>query len=186
MKQFAYVENKLVTMAITKETYNGFSVKKDADEYYLADFLQTGEDKIYINIHLPAAYRGEGVWATEVGFYCERESHIDGVKELLNEIKLNPFDIDKMNSEVKTEFYFSDACPEFGMYAEFGNGRYVLIYINERLKAPLGANLTVQYVDYTQSKDEIHKYFTASIPEKTKRSLIKLADDMFDEFVNKL
>ena len=173
-------------MAITKETYNGILATKYVNEYYLSDFLKSGAEKVYINIHLPAAYRGKGVWADEVGFYCERESHIDGIKELLSEIKLNPFDIDNKTFNEKSEFYFSDACPEFGMHVEFGNARYALIYIKESLKAALGANLTVQYVNFTESENKIHKYFTATIPEKVKRSLIKLADGMFDEFVNNL
>ena len=136
-------------MAIKKFTNEECFVKKNTNEYYFADVLHNGAEKVYINMHLPFAYFGKGTWATEVGFYCKSKNHINAVKALLSEIKLKAFDFDKKSFNEQAEFCFSDACPEFGMFLDFNNGRYAQIYVKESLKGALGANLTVRYVDYT-------------------------------------
>ena len=156
---------------------------KEYKEYYLADFLKTGAESVYINIHLPSAYKGKGVWAAEVGFYFENTNRINEVKALLDGIKLNHFDLDKKTCEEKAEFSLSDACPEFGMCVEFGDGRNLLIYVNARLKDVLGTNLSVQYSDYTENGNRLHKYFTGLIPDEARRAVIEWANFAFDEFV---
>lgn len=158
-------------------------IKWDNAEKHIACFLQNDAKKVYLNIHLPPAYRGLGSWASEVGFLLDSKKQMNAVKDLLGEIKLNIFDPDSKSVEEKTEFYLSDACPEFGMNVEFYDGSFMLIYIQERLRDILGANLSVQYTNFTKNENIAHKCFTALICDEAKKSIIDLANDMFDEFV---
>ena len=159
-------------------------IRRDNAGKYLACFLQNDAKKVYLNIHLPSAYKGLGSWASEVGFLLDGKKQMNAVKVLLGKIKLNIFDPDFKTAEEKTEFYLSDACPEFGMNVEFFDGSFMLIYIQERLKV-LGANLSVQYNNLKESKNKKHECFTALICDEAKQSIINLANDMFDEFVKK-
>ena len=159
--------------------------KGDSGEKYIACFLQNDAKKVYLNIHLPPAYRGSGSWAAEVGFPLNGKKQMNDVRDLLGGIKLNIFDPDSKSIEEKTEFYLSDACPEFGMNVEFFDGSFMLLYIQERLRDIIGANLSVRYDNFAERKNRTRKYFTALICDKEKKLIIDLANNMFDEFVKK-
>ena len=155
------------------------AIKENNKGKYIADLLQNDVKIIYINIHLPPSYKGLGCWAAEVCFPIKGGKQINAVKKSISKIKLNSFDFDAKTIEEKTEFYLSDACPELGLHIEFCDGSFMLMYINERLKDSLGANISVQY----KSKNRTYKYYTALICDEAKKSLIDLANNMFDEFL---
>lgn len=150
---------------------------------YIADFLQNGAKTVYINIHLPPSYRGSGSWAAEISFPLKSGKQMKAVKYLFGEIELNTFEPDLKTIQENTEFYLADSCPELGMYIKYTGKCYVLIYIKDSLKDSLDANLVVQYNNFTERKNKVHKCFTGLIADDTKNSLIEFANNMFYEYV---
>ena len=161
------------------------TTKESNKQNYIADFFQSNAKNVYINIHLPPPYRGKGSWAAEVGFTLERGDQLEALKHLFGKIKLHPFDIENKTFKERSEFYFSDACPEFGMHVEFDDRSYVLICVKDSLKNSLGTNLSVQYYSHTQSGKIIRKCFTALIPDEEEKEIIESANNMFDKYVKK-
>ena len=177
------VEAANLTAFMTTKYNNKILLEKDINIDFITSFLQNDAKNVYLNIHLPPSYRGLSSWSAEVGFLLESKKQINAVKALFGGIRLDIFDLDSKTAEEKTEFYLSDACPEFGMNIDFCDGSFMCIYIKDELKDILGANLTVQYNKFNENKT--HKCFTALVCDEVKNSIIDLANNMFDEYVKK-
>ena len=163
-------------------TVTGSIVSKDATEYYISDFLPTDAESVYVSIYpyvFEIAY-DDSYWIGDAFVWLENEEELLSIKNLFGEIKLDPFDLDTKTQEEVTAFYLSEGRNAFDMHLEFGDGSFIKIYIGNRHKELLGANLFVQYDYFDENGNKIHRCFTSSISDEAANALYELIKNIYE------